>query len=126
MKTALVENTWLRTPEKTDWIRDDRPEPKFTFDCGWGNGYVLIPEGHPLHGTHYNNINVDVHGGLTFSELVTEEMLEIFNLEKEDIGKWCVGLIPLIIKIPLKNGQKKEFKKKLITYYNNLLNINGS
>ena len=91
MKTALVENTWLRSPEKTDWIRDDRPEPRFKIDCGWGNGYVLIPEGHPLHGTHYDNIDVDVHGGLTFSELVTEEMLEIFNLEKEDIGKWCVG-----------------------------------
>lgn len=39
---------------------------------GWGNGYVIIPEGHPLHGMGYDDIHdqydIDVHGGLTFSE----------------------------------------------------------
>lgn len=37
---------------------------------GWGNGYVIIPKGHRLHGILYDEINkeIDVHGGLTFSE----------------------------------------------------------
>ena len=38
---------------------------------GWGNGYVRIPEGHPFYGKEYNEIDVSVHGGLTFSEHVT-------------------------------------------------------
>lgn len=36
--------------------------------AGWGNGYVLIPQGHFLYGKCYDDIHVDVHGGLTFSE----------------------------------------------------------
>ena len=40
--------------------------------CGWGNGYIIIPEGHPLHGMNYNDIEdkygLAVHGGLTYSD----------------------------------------------------------
>jgi hypothetical protein len=31
-------------------------------------GYVRIPKGHPWHGKDYNDLNCDVHGGLTFAE----------------------------------------------------------
>jgi hypothetical protein len=30
-------------------------------------GYVGVPEGHPMYGKHYDEVNVYVHGGLTFS-----------------------------------------------------------
>lgn len=76
MKVVIKENTWL--------TRD-------MIDFGWGNGYVIIPENHHLHGKHYGDIDVDVHGGLTFSELVDAEMVEKWELDKEDEGKWCVG-----------------------------------
>jgi hypothetical protein len=76
MKVVIKENTWFT---------------RGMFDFGWGNGYVLIPENHPLHGKHYNDIDVDVHGGLTFSELVNAEMVESWGLDKQDEGKWCVG-----------------------------------
>lgn len=51
LKTFVRENSWL----------------KFT-DTGWGNGYVCLPVGHKYHGVGYNDIPVEVHGGLTFSE----------------------------------------------------------
>ena len=38
---------------------------------GWGNGYVRIVEGHPFYGMNYMDIPVSVHGGLTFSEHIT-------------------------------------------------------
>lgn len=34
---------------------------------GFRCGYVRIPVGHPWHGKHYDKINADVHGGLTYS-----------------------------------------------------------
>lgn len=41
---------------------------------GWGNGYVGIPEGHPWYGKHYLDLeDVDVHGGITYSEIGTYE-----------------------------------------------------
>ena len=35
---------------------------------GWGNGYVVLSKEHPLNGVYYDDIDVSVHGGLTFSE----------------------------------------------------------
>lgn len=39
---------------------------------GWGNGYVLVPDGHEFHGKSYYDIDVSVHGGLTFSEVISQ------------------------------------------------------
>ncbi len=61
------------------------------MDFGWGNGYVLIPKGHPVHGVHYDGIDVDVHYGLTFSEPVDAKMAADWELEGQDIGCWMVG-----------------------------------
>ena len=40
---------------------------------GWGNGYVRIPEGHEYYDKNYDEIDVSVHGGLTFSEHITSD-----------------------------------------------------
>ena len=76
MKIVIKENTWL---------------PRLLVDFGWGNGYVLIPKGHPLHGKDYDEISVSVHGGLTFAQLVDEEFISVWGLDEEDEGCWCVG-----------------------------------
>ncbi len=39
----------------------------FPDNFGWGMGYVLLPPNHPFYGINYNDINIDVHGGLTYS-----------------------------------------------------------
>ena len=36
---------------------------------GYRCGYVRVPQGHPWHGMDYDEIDADVHGGLTFAEL---------------------------------------------------------
>ena len=41
---------------------------RWSHDCGYANGYVAIPPEHPLHGCRYDDFDVDIHGGLTFSE----------------------------------------------------------
>jgi len=53
------------------------------FARGWGNGYVKIPEDHPLHGQSYvdsNEINsLDVPGGVTYTDYDSED------------GGWVIG-----------------------------------
>lgn len=75
MKTLLIENTWLSMMEH-----------------GWGNGYVIIPKGHPMHGKPYDDIDVEVHGGLTFAE-TGKNAKEQFTLPitKADFDSWVVG-----------------------------------
>ena len=31
-------------------------------------GYVGVPPGHPLHGADYEQVDADVHGGVTYSD----------------------------------------------------------
>lgn len=40
-------------------------------------GYVYIPKTHSLYRKHYDDIDVRVHGGLTFSDMVLDQ--------------WCIG-----------------------------------
>lgn len=35
---------------------------------GYRCGYIRVPKNHPWHGKGYDDINADVHGGLTFAE----------------------------------------------------------
>src|ERR1041385_9499024 len=42
--------------------------PNTGFRCG----YVRVPKGHPWHGKGYEQVDAEVHGGLTFAEPDTE------------------------------------------------------
>lgn len=41
------------------------------YERGWGNGYVAIPKGCNMYGIEYDEIDVHVHGGLTYSDETT-------------------------------------------------------
>jgi len=43
------------------------------------NGYIYLPPIHPWYKKHYDDIDVEVHGGLTYS-----------NIDNES-GYWCIG-----------------------------------
>ncbi len=62
---------------------------------GWGNGYVIIPEGHPLHGINYNEIcdaiDYNVHGGLTFGRPGVDLDAFPYSISEEDKTGWVVG-----------------------------------
>lgn len=80
MKAFVKENTWL-------------PRDNFS-DHGWGNGYVTIPKGHPLHGMDYDKIHdlipqLRVNGGLTFS--ASGKYLKWNELPKGSGNSWVVG-----------------------------------
>lgn len=47
-------------------IRSDEFGP-IMFTTDWFNGYVEIPESHPVYGIDYQSLDFAVHGGLTFS-----------------------------------------------------------
>lgn len=87
MKWFVIENTWLRKAVPPE-VRAAFPE---LYDIGWGNGYALIPQGHVLYGVPYDEINVDAPGGLTYGSIITEAQLEVFGLNREDLGMYCVG-----------------------------------
>lgn len=89
-----------------------RPQPlPISFEVGWGNGYVLIPPGHPYYGKDYDSIDAWSHGGLTFASKykdwgmlktyedsgfdfkMDEKLSEKVKKEGYDFLKeyWCIG-----------------------------------
>lgn len=69
----------------------------YMYDYGWGNGYVIIPQGSIFHGLNYDQIHdlcpeLDVHGGLTFSTEITLDIIESnWPVHSSEIGMWIVG-----------------------------------
>lgn len=46
-------------------------------------GYVALPAGHPHHGKNYDDIDVDVHGGLTWADNHAPN--------QQPDGRWWIG-----------------------------------
>ena len=66
---------WDDEPDKKQW-----PDPATGLPClavrgplGAWCGYVGLPPDHPLHGKDYSDVDVDVHGGLTFADMCRPE-----------------------------------------------------
>jgi hypothetical protein len=78
-KTTWGEGPWQDEPDKVVWV-----DPATGLDCmahrgphGSWCGYVGVPKGHPAYGKHYDlvgvkDVDVDVHGGLTYSAYCQE------------------------------------------------------
>ena len=81
MDIHIIENTWA--PANTKSMR------------GWGNGYVIIPKGHALHGVDYDNVHVliphlEVHGGLTYSD-AGKNLKDFSSKHPTSEDAWVVG-----------------------------------
>ena len=76
--------------KKLNWFTKSLPIHLSNSITGWGNGYVVIPEGHPYYGKHYDDIPVVVHGGLTFSEFAKDLDWKELSMEDLDSG-YVVG-----------------------------------
>lgn len=68
---------------KNDWLPR---ESSLTF--GWGNGYVIIPKGHRLYEKSYDDVHkilpdLEVHGGLTFSDYVSSFSQDGFVMNEQ-------------------------------------------
>lgn len=68
------------------------------YEVGYANGYVAVPKGHPFFGKGYDDVNVSVHGGLTFAtsgsniakNLPETQVLE-GNIQNLDDNWWVFG-----------------------------------
>ena len=92
------------TKDKIIHIETDEPLPMFIvkreqwsdmigvsyilsqIERGFGNGYVCLPKWHPYFKVHYDNIPVNVHGGLTFSHYDEHENMWVIGFDTSHAG----------------------------------------
>lgn len=68
-KQQWGEGPWLTEPDKVQWTDDATGYPCLIVRNRMGAlcGYVGLSPGHPNYGAGYDDVAVDVHGGLTYA-----------------------------------------------------------
>lgn len=66
-KSTWGAGPWTEEPDRAEWKHAGLPCLALRNRHGSWCGYVAVPPGHPLHGTDYDAVDVDVHGGLTYA-----------------------------------------------------------
>ena len=74
-KSSWGAGPWDSEPDKVQW-----PDPATALPClavrnlaGCWCGYVGVPQAHPWFGKEYDTVDLDCHGGLTFSAFCAED-----------------------------------------------------
>ena len=55
-------------------------------------GYVTVPKSHPAFGKHYDDVDVDVHGGLTYSESEGHDDIWVLGFDCGHAGDIIIGM----------------------------------
>jgi hypothetical protein len=77
-KTDWGPGPWQDEPDKRQWVDEATGLPCLIVrnDMGGLCGYVGVADGHPLFGKQYGDVDIEVHGGLTFSDFCDEQAEE--------------------------------------------------
>jgi hypothetical protein len=83
-KSAWGDGPWQSEPDKIQWQDKATGLPCLIVRGPVGAlcGYVGVAPGHPFHGKNYHDVDVEIHGGLTFSD-------ECCQRESGDAGSIC-------------------------------------
>lgn len=110
IKKFVVENTY--------WLT------RGFYSFGWGNGYVLVPKEHPFFRKLEGDIDVSVHGGITYADEVTKETIErIEALGPEDEGMWMIGFDTVHSGDNLEKWPKEAVEEETNRLYEQVLEV---
>lgn len=68
-KSSWGRGPWMDEPDKIQFEDEQTGLPCLIVRNRWGAlcGYVGVSEGHPAYSKHYDAVEVEVHGGLTYA-----------------------------------------------------------
>lgn len=68
-RSGWTKGPWDDEPDRVEWTtKAGLPAPLRRNMMGAWCGYVAVAPGHPMHGAHYSDPDVDVHGGVTYAD----------------------------------------------------------
>jgi hypothetical protein len=66
-KSTWGDGPWQTEPDRVDWTHAGLPCLALRNHHGVWCGYAAVAPGHPFHGQSYDDLDVNVHGGLTYA-----------------------------------------------------------
>jgi len=90
LKKGFGDGPWQSEPDRMEFESNGFTCLLLRSELGVWCGYVAIPEGHPWHGRHYDEVPAEAHGGLTFAEQCTGAICHVPKPgESENV--WWIG-----------------------------------
>jgi hypothetical protein len=79
---------WQDEPSRAEWRHAGLPCIAHRGGGGAWCGYVGVPPGHPAHGKEYDDVEVDVHGGLTYAQACAGCVCHVARPGESDALHW--------------------------------------
>jgi len=87
-KSTWGEGPWQTEPDRLEWEHAGLPCLARRIHHGNWCGYAAVPPGHPLHGKHYDDVELDAHGGLTYASRCSGEICHVPKPGEPDDVWW--------------------------------------
>ena len=101
MKLLIQERPWEKEPDLEEWV-DEATGYKCTVmrhaSLEHLNGYVAIPKGHKVWGKGEDVMDVDVHGGLTYSSVDKETDEWVLGFDCSHVDDFSPKLVLTLMK----------------------------
>lgn len=89
-KSEWGEGPWVDEPDRKEWRYRGLPCLMVRSHLGNWCGYVGVPPGHPWHGKNFDDVDVRVHGGLTYSDSCRGQVCHV-ALPGDPDDVWWLG-----------------------------------
>lgn len=89
---------WDSEPEQDEWIDTDTDYPCHAWRNNFGAwcGYVGVSPDHPLFGASYDDVAIEVHGGLTFAGFKDDDGYYYFGFDCAHAHDFVPGMSSLL------------------------------
>ncbi len=87
-KSTWGDGPWQTEPDRVEWEHAGVPCLVRRNQLGIWCGYAAVPPGHPSHGHDYNDVPVEVHGGLTYGDRCFGEICHVPKPGEPDDVFW--------------------------------------
>lgn len=89
-KTKWGPGPWQDEPDRQEWKYRGLPCLAVRNQMGSWCGYVAVPPGHPAYKKPYDDVDVNVHGGLTYADHCRDHICHVpAPGEPDDV--WWLG-----------------------------------
>jgi hypothetical protein len=119
MKLLIQERPWEHEPDREEWVHELTGykctvwrHPTF----GSLNGYVAIPKGHRVWGKGYDDVDVDVHGGLTYANEDKETSEWVFGFDCTHAGDFSPKLALTMMKFVDDGAESMNWRTRTEVY----------
>ena len=119
LKLLIQERPWEHEPDREEWVHE-----LTGYKCtvwrhptlGHLNGYVAVPKGHRVWGKGYDDVDVDVHGGLTYADEDKETGEWVFGFDCSHGGDFSPKILATLMKYTEMDTESIDFKLRTEKY----------